>query len=31
MTKFINLVAIILFLTYFFWEEIEETIKMIGR
>ncbi len=31
MAKFINLIAIILFLTYFFWGEIEETIKMIGR
>ena len=31
LTKAINLIVIILFLTYFFWEEIEETIKIIGR
>ncbi len=31
MVKFINLVAIIGLLIYFFWEEIEGTIKIIGR
>ena len=31
MVKFINLIAIIGLLIYFFYEEIEKTIKMIGR